>query len=179
MFSYVLCIRPDHNRRPSAISVSMSTLKRKVGTDSNGVDSSKKPKQDGSIMSFFGAPKTAGANGSTSTAMNDGPPAPKFDKAKWVASLTPEQRTLLKLEIDTMDESWLAHLKDELVTSRFLDLKRFLDNETKMERQWFPPKEDVYSWYDGPSTPYAHHMTYPILPSPLGLGIRLCTRSGS
>lgn len=149
----------------------MSSLKRKAASQASNGDS-KKPKPDGSIMSFFGAPKAAaapssspstsaanGANGkptngaSSSTAASSffsaggSGPAIKFDKVKWVKSLTPEQRQLLALEITTMHESWLAYLKDELTTPKFLELKRFLDNETKAGRKWFPPKEDVYSWY--------------------------------
>lgn len=122
----------------------MSTLKRKAAGEA-GADP-KKPKQ-GNIMSFFGAPKPgSSSNGQSGSAGAPEPPAPKFDKEKWVASLTPEQRQLLQLEIDTLHESWLALLKDELVTKEFLELKRFLDRETAAGRKWFPPKEDVYSW---------------------------------
>ncbi|KAF9765210.1 hypothetical protein IL306_002551 [Fusarium sp. DS 682] len=117
----------------------MSTLKRKAGA-SAGSDS-KKPKANGNIASFFGAaPKPAGASASTSA------PAVKFDKAKWVASLKPEQKELLQLEIDTLDESWLAHLKDDLVSKEFLDLKRFLEREISSGRKVFPPRNDIYSW---------------------------------
>jgi uracil-DNA glycosylase len=119
----------------------MSTLKRKAGA-STGNDS-KKPKANGNIASFFGAapkPTGTGAGGSAPA------PAVKFDKAKWVASLKPEQKELLQLEIDTLDESWLAHLKDDLVTKEFLDLKRFLDREISSGRKVFPPRNDIYSW---------------------------------
>ncbi|KAH9237904.1 hypothetical protein K456DRAFT_50109 [Colletotrichum gloeosporioides 23] len=130
----------------------MSTLKRKAGTLSSA--DSKKPKQDGSIMSFFGAPKpvakgsaAAGSgNGAVAAAAAADTPAPKFDKEKWVAGLTAELKELLQLEIDTLHESWLAHLKDEVTSKEFLDLKRFLNRETSAGRKWFPPKEDVYSW---------------------------------
>jgi uracil-DNA glycosylase len=113
-------------------------LKRKAGAA--GGNDAKKPKANGNIASFFGAPKPA-AKGSGADA-----PALKFDKQKWVDSLTPEQKTLLQLEIDTLHESWLAHLKDDITTTQFLDLKRFLQAETKAGRKWFPPAEDVYSW---------------------------------
>lgn len=135
----------------------MSTLKRKAGTQS-GPDV-KKPKQQGSITSFFGAPKVAAPGASTTSAA--GPEtagtaaAPKFDKAKWVASLTDEQRDLLKLEIDTLHESWLALLKDEIVTKEFLELKRFLDREYRAGKTIFPPKEDVYSWSVYVTRPFA------------------------
>ncbi|KAF6837726.1 uracil-DNA glycosylase [Colletotrichum plurivorum] len=129
----------------------MSTLKRKAGTQS-GADS-KKPKQDGNIMSFFGAPKPSPASVAATAGATKGAaapaaetPAPKFDKKKWVEGLTAEQKELLQLEIDTLHESWLAHLKDELTTKEFLDLKRFLNRETNMGKKWFPPQEDVYSW---------------------------------
>ncbi|RMD43982.1 hypothetical protein DV735_g1146, partial [Chaetothyriales sp. CBS 134920] len=70
----------------------------------------------------------------------------KFDKEKWVASLKPEHKELLQLEIDTLDVSWLAHLKDELTSASFLDLKRFLKREIDAGKKIFPPMEDVYSW---------------------------------
>ncbi|KAK3905266.1 uracil-DNA glycosylase-like protein [Staphylotrichum tortipilum] len=125
----------------------MSTLKRKAAA---GAGAEAKKAKQGNIMSFFGAPKSSpvGASGSSSaaTATVPEPATPKFDKAKWAASLTPEQRQLLQLEIDTLHESWLGLLKDELVTKEFLELKRFLDRETAGGKKWFPPKEDVYSW---------------------------------
>lgn len=132
----------------------MSALKRKAGTQS-GPDA-KKPKQaQGSITSFFGPPKVtpAAANsGAAQVPAGSAQPAGfKFDKAKWAASLTDEQRDLLGLEIDTLHESWLALLKDEIVTKEFLDLKRFLDRENKAGKKVFPPKEDVYSWFVSPN----------------------------
>ncbi|KAL2175990.1 uracil-DNA glycosylase-like protein [Thermothelomyces heterothallicus CBS 202.75] len=119
----------------------MSTLKRKAGAEAGAEP--KKAKQ-GSIMTFFGTPKPS-STAADGTAASE--PAPvKFDKAKWVASLTPEQRKLLQLEIDTLHESWLALLKDELVTKEFLDLKRFLEREAAAGKKVFPPREDIYSW---------------------------------
>jgi uracil-DNA glycosylase len=112
----------------------MSNLKRKA--TSLDVSGPKKPKPtiDGSITSFFGAPKSS-------------PPAVKFNKAKWVETLTPEQRDLLKLEIETLHESWLLHLKEEVVSSEFLELKRFLKREKEGGKTIFPPEEDIYSWW--------------------------------
>ncbi|KAK4162565.1 uracil-DNA glycosylase [Cladorrhinum sp. PSN259] len=131
----------------------MSTLKRKAGSQAGGADA-KKVKQDGNIMSFFGAPKPAAsaANkaissttaGASSSAIEPSPI--KFDKAKWVASLTAEQKKLLQLEIDTLHESWLVHLRDEITSKEFLDLKRFLEREYAAGKKIFPPKEDIYSW---------------------------------
>ncbi|KAK9473375.1 uracil-DNA glycosylase-like protein [Dipodascopsis tothii] len=69
-----------------------------------------------------------------------------FDKTTWVASLTPEQRDLLGLEIETMDESWLGALAGELTKPYFLGLKRFLAEEQARNQVIFPPPGDVYSW---------------------------------
>ncbi|ROV93352.1 hypothetical protein VSDG_06873 [Cytospora chrysosperma] len=134
----------------------MSSVKRKATTQSAGSDP-KKPKQNASITSFFGTPKTsptAAANGVKSSLAGSSPASagalesatPKFDKAKWVATLTDEQKQLLRLEIDTLDPSWLSHLKDEITTKEFLDLKRFLDREAAAGKKIFPPREDIYSW---------------------------------
>ncbi|OAQ96752.1 hypothetical protein LLEC1_03923 [Akanthomyces lecanii] len=124
-----------------------SSLKRKATGSGASSPEVKKPKANGNIASFFGAvPKPAQAAAAGSSASAAAAPTTKFDKDKWVSSLTPEQRTLLKLEIDTMHESWLGLLKDDVTTKEFLDLKKFLDRETAAGKKWFPPKEDVYSW---------------------------------
>ncbi|KAJ5894444.1 Uracil-DNA glycosylase [Penicillium taxi] len=115
-------------------------LKRKA--DSSTITSSKKPK-DGNITSFFGAPKKPKTL-ATQTVQSITQPS-SFNKEKWVASLTPEQKELLQLEIDTLHVSWLAHLKEELVTSEFLNLKRFLKAEKESKAKIFPPEEDIYS----------------------------------
>lgn len=130
----------------------MSSIKRKATGQAVGSDA-KKPKPNASITSFFNAPKpvsnaTNGMRSSFGSSSISEPAASKFDKAKWVATLTEEQRQLLKLEIDTLDESWLAQLKTEIVTKEFLDLKRFLDREAAAGKKIFPPREDIYSWYD-------------------------------
>ena len=75
-----------------------------------------------------------------------GAPAQKFDKKAWVEKLSQEQKDLLALEIHSMHETWLAVLKDEIVTKEFLDLKRFLKKEREAGKTIFPPAEDVYSW---------------------------------
>lgn len=130
---------------------SMASLKRKAGPLAGSLNDQKKPKKDGSLTSFFGAPKpvvpAAASNGIASTATVAAlDTAVKFNKEKWVAGLTDEQKTLLKLEIDTLDPSWLAHLKDELTSSSFLDLKRFLQKEIDSGKKVFPPLDEVYSW---------------------------------
>lgn len=125
----------------------MSTLKRKNDASASSGDA-KKPKVNASITSFFGAPKTVSSSTSGKSAVSAAPePTIKFDKEKWVAGLTPEQKKFLRLEIDTLDPSWLALLKDEITSKEFLELKKFLERETMAGKKIFPPREDVYSWY--------------------------------
>ncbi|KAL3435703.1 uracil-DNA glycosylase-like protein [Aspergillus tetrazonus] len=121
------------------------SLKRSAGDLANPTVESKRPKTNGSITSFFGAPKPK-ANGAATTESAVPSSVSSFNKQKWVATLTPEQKELLRLEIDTMDESWLAHLKEELIRPEFLALKRFLQKEKQMGVKVFPPEEDIYSW---------------------------------
>jgi len=90
----------------------------------------KKPKSNGSITSFFGAPKVNPSTSSTNPSKPPTDPVPvKFDKDEWIAKLDPDTKSLLKLEIETLHESWLAVLKDEVTKKSFLDLKRFLKAE--------------------------------------------------
>lgn len=93
------------------------------------------------------APAPAPIFGATGTGSAATTPVKKFDKAAWVDGLKPETRDLLQLEIDTLDESWLAVLKDEITSTRFLGLKKFLAAELSKGQKVFPPMEDVYSWY--------------------------------
>lgn len=64
-----------------------------------------------------------------------------------MAKLTPEQKELLNLEIETLHESWLAQLKDEVLTKEFLNLKRFLKAEKDAGQKVFPPEKEIYSWF--------------------------------
>lgn len=111
------------------------SLKRKAADIAT---EAKKPKVNGSITSFFGQPKVKPA-ASTAASLS-------FDKDAWVAKLTDEQKDLLKLEIDTLHESWLPHLKDVLISPKFLELKRFLKKELADGKTIYPPMKDVYSW---------------------------------
>ncbi|KAI6828578.1 uracil-DNA glycosylase [Hortaea werneckii] len=130
------------------------SLKRKA-TDL-AADAAKKPKANGAITSFFSQPKPNPPTSSTNPAVphTNGDAAPgaeatqpvKFDKDAWVAKLTPEQKELLKLEIETLHESWLGALKEEVVSKEFLDLKRFLKRELETGKKVFPPSDDIYSW---------------------------------
>ena len=118
------------------------SLKRKA-LDVVAADA-KKPKANGSITAFFGQPKRAAGtdqDASKSSVIH------KFDKEEWLSSLSDEHKDLLKLEIDTLHESWLAYLKDEIVSKDFLELKRFLKKEIETGKTVYPPMEDVYSWY--------------------------------
>ena len=121
----------------------MSNSVKRKAADLAAADA-KKPKANASITSFFGAPKSA-ANGNVNSGTAQ-TPAIKFDKEKWVSKLTEEQKDLLKLEIQTLHESWLAHLKDEVVTEKFLSLKRFLKKEREDGKTIYPPLGDIYSW---------------------------------
>lgn len=127
------------------------SLKRKAGDIA--ADAAKKPKANGSITSFFGAPKPNPSTSSTNPAKPaSDPTAPetqpvKFDKEAWIAKLSDEHKELLKLEIETLHESWLGALKDEVTSESFLNLKRFLKKEGESGAKIFPPLEDVYSWY--------------------------------
>lgn len=115
------------------------SLKRKAAEAAT--DATKKPKPNGSITAFFGAPKPSPNSKALSTV------ASKFDRDAWVSKLTEEQKELLQLELDTLHESWLPHLKDVLVNPQFLELKRFLKTELSSGKTVFPPLKDVYSWY--------------------------------
>ncbi|KAF4556357.1 Uracil-DNA glycosylase-like protein [Elsinoe fawcettii] len=121
-----------------------SSLKRKA-VDLAAADA-KKPKANSSITSFFGQPKPNPSTSSTNPSKGQTEPAPKFDKQAWIDKLTDEQRELLKLEIETLHDSWFAALHSELTTPSFLSLKRFLLEEGKKNTKIFPPLEDVYSW---------------------------------
>lgn len=130
----------------------MASLKRKGDLPTGSREDLKRPKKDGSLTSFFGAPKPAGNGGLKSDGSAPNGSAPeltpvRFNKDAWVSSLKPEQKKLLKLEIDTLDASWLAHLKEELVSTDFLNLKRFLQKEIDSKMTLFPPLDEVYSWY--------------------------------
>lgn len=140
---------------------STMSLKRKA-VDA-ATDSVKKPKANASITSFFSAPKssptTPSANASKPAASSQSvlssdssPLAPPvkasapFDKEAWLAKLSDETKGLLKLEIATLHESWLAVLHSQITSPDFLKLKRFLASEALAGKTIYPPSEDVYSW---------------------------------
>jgi uracil-DNA glycosylase len=129
----------------------MASTKRKAEPLSGSATDLKKPKKDGSLTSFFGAPKSSPPTSQTQKTQTNGTSEPastpvKFDKEKFISTLSAEQKSLLKLELDTLDPSWLAHLKEEITSPSFLELKRFLAQEIKSGKKIFPPLEEVYSW---------------------------------
>jgi uracil-DNA glycosylase len=123
------------------------SLKRKAAEAAT--DATTKPKVNGSITAFFGAPKPSPNSKPVAEA--------KFDRDAWVAKLTEEQKDLLQLELDTLHESWLPHLKDVLLNPTFLSLKKFLQQELKSGKVVYPPMKDVYSWYVSTTLPYRAH----------------------
>lgn len=67
-----------------------------------------------------------------------------FNKSKWVDSLNPEQRELLRLEIESLHITWLAFLHKELTKPYFLKLKKFL--KSQLGKTIYPPANQIYSW---------------------------------
>ena len=132
------------------------SLKRKA-IDVVAADA-KKPKANSSITSFFGQPKRAAGLDAADAAKKGS--VCKFDKDNWLAGLSDEQKDLLKLEIDTLHESWLAQLKDEIVSKDFLELKRFLKKELDAGKTVYPPMEDVYSW--SVAVPFSFFFSLPL-----------------
>lgn len=124
----------------------MSTATKRKAEDLAASDA-KKPKANASITSFFAQPKPVPKSQDPNAAKPDIPPPKPFDKDAWIDSLSEEQKELLKLEIETLHDSWLPYLKDTITGKEFLDLKRFLKKEGEMGKKVFPPLEDVYSWY--------------------------------
>ena len=103
-------------------------------------------KKTRAITSFFAPAPTTASKAAPGVVDEDSPLPPskaEKEKEKWVATLTPEQKELLQLEIDTMHATWLVALKDELVTERFLALKRFLAGE---RGPVYPPAGEIYAW---------------------------------
>ncbi|KAI5801990.1 uracil-DNA glycosylase [Pyronema domesticum] len=138
-------------------------------------------KKSRAITSFF-APAPASSSPSapaatTSNGLSVSATTKNFNKDKWVASLTPEQRELLALEIETMHESWLAVLKDDLVSDWFAKVKEYLKKENGVV---YPPSKEIYSWsrycpldnvkvvilgqdpYHGPNQ--AHGLSFSVMP---------------
>ncbi|KAI0055517.1 uracil-DNA glycosylase [Artomyces pyxidatus] len=76
-----------------------------------------------------------------------------FSLTSFVDSLNEDERRLLKLECETMGESWLKVLKDELRKPYFIALKQFLweegirdPNSHIPNLQVYPAPRNIYSW---------------------------------
>ena len=163
--SVAYCYSLSRKQHSSTMSSPAGGTKRNADHLPSPTTDNKKPKPKGnSITSFFGVPKTKPTSATTPSS---------FNKEKWVASLTPEQKELLQLEINTLDESWLARLKEEVVTPEFLELKRFLKKEKESGAKIFPPEKDIYSWYSGHLWPFWSDLIHLLTHMASGPGIHL------
>ncbi|KAJ2828623.1 uracil DNA glycosylase [Coemansia erecta] len=54
--------------------------------------------------------------------------------------------TEYRLELETIDPSWLQHLQPELLKPYFKKLKQFLTEQHALKKTIYPPARDVYSW---------------------------------
>lgn len=111
--------------------------------------SSAKKAKSAAITSFF---KKDGVTQS-STPRAAAEPVKPFDKSAWLDSLSQRHRDLLRLEIESMDETWLSVLHQEFTKPYFLKLKEFVARE-RASQTVFPPEKDVYSW--SRHTPFDH-----------------------
>lgn len=117
---------------------------------------SKKPRVDASVTS----PKAEAvedeqpvASTSTSTTIASSATNAKIEafKSSLSTSGDPSEAELLKLELDTIEETWLQALLPAIKSSTFLSLKRFLWKEGLRgvdikQNSIFPPAQDIYSW---------------------------------
>jgi uracil-DNA glycosylase len=76
-----------------------------------------------------------------------------FSSTEYVASLTADQKRLLKLECETMGKSWLKVLKDEIRKPYFNLLKEFLwkegvhgPDDSAEDLKVYPAPRNIYSW---------------------------------
>lgn len=114
-------------------------MSKRVATDA-AVASAKKLKP-AAITSFF---KKDGVSQSSTPRAAPAPTTP-FNKDEWLSGLDAKQKELLALEIDTLHDSWLTVLHQELTKPYFLKLKEFVAKE-RSSHTVFPPEKDVYSW---------------------------------
>ncbi|CAL9732177.1 uracil-DNA glycosylase [Monosporozyma unispora] len=66
-------------------------------------------------------------------------------KNNFFSKLDDKTRSLLNLELLTMDDSWFEKLQSEFTKSYFQELKTFVQNE-QASQTVFPPPRDIYSW---------------------------------
>lgn len=67
-------------------------------------------------------------------------------KRRFAKTLTAEERGLLALELETLEDGWFEALHREFTKPYFLELKRFLRREWGGTTPIFPPQKDIYSW---------------------------------
>lgn len=72
-------------------------------------------------------------------------PANSNAKDVYSKNLSSNLRTLLSLELETIDDSWFPHLMDEFKKPYFVKLKQFVTKE-QADHTVFPPAKDIYSW---------------------------------
>lgn len=73
-------------------------------------------------------------------------PEPSDFKKQFITKLTEEQKELLDLEINTLEDSWFQALSKEFLKPYFLDLKKFLKTQYNAKQTIFPPQNEIYSW---------------------------------
>ena len=66
-------------------------------------------------------------------------------KGTFSKNLSTNLRSLLLLELQTIDDSWFPHLMDEFKKPYFVKLKQFVNKE-QADHTVFPPPNDIYSW---------------------------------
>lgn len=134
LFSCIL----DHVRVSILVSRDITRLKMKrTGALAVGVTNvAKKPKL---LDAYFAKPASTDADDSKpKPTPGESTVTPQFDKTAWIAGLTETQRDTLKLEIDTLDDSWLSVLHGELTKPYFLGLKKFLKEEKEKSKTIYP-----------------------------------------
>ena len=138
--------KPQSQLQPENTNMTETVAAKRKITDFFRV--SKKPKREAKVQVEVKTTtdQAAGASAAVSAAVSTVVSTPAFDKTKFIASLTSEQRYLLELELTTMEDSWLELLHTELTKPYFLDLKRFLLKEWAGSVPIFPPRDDVYAW---------------------------------
>ncbi|KAJ2771076.1 uracil DNA glycosylase [Coemansia nantahalensis] len=104
------------------------------------------------LDAYFGAPAGKKPAKSPRAAPTEAPKAapkkapaagPAEDQAAEPAELDASEYAL---ELETIDASWLPHLRAELSKPSFRQLKKFLREQHEQGKQIFPPARDVYSW---------------------------------
>ncbi|KAF8920227.1 uracil-DNA glycosylase-like protein [Mucidula mucida] len=80
-----------------------------------------------------------------------------FSLSAFQDSLSESERALLQLECESMGNSWLKLLKDEIKKPYFVQLKKFLWDEgvrgvsdSLLPPKVYPPAKDIYSWSNTP-----------------------------